>query len=66
MYPKYSELAVSNGVVAKTQVNRDVRLVRRHWRLALGAYLTMVLAGTMACATFGELERKSLVLLTLT
>ena len=66
MQHKHPESAASRRVVAQNPAKSDVCLVRRHWKLALGAYLTMVLAGTMAYATFGESEVQSLVSSTLT
>ncbi|KAJ3453466.1 hypothetical protein MRS44_014030 [Fusarium solani] len=56
MQHKHPESAVSRRVVAQNPAKGDVCLVRRHWRLALGAYLTMVLAGTMAYATFAGVK----------
>lgn len=61
MQRKHPESAASTGVAAQNPVKGAVYLVRRHWKLALGTYLTMVLAGTMTYATFGELEVQILV-----
>ncbi|RTE67877.1 hypothetical protein BHE90_017748, partial [Fusarium euwallaceae] len=52
MQRKHPEPAASRRVAAQNPAKGAVYLIRRHWKLALGAYLTMVLAGTMTYATF--------------
>ncbi|RMI96299.1 hypothetical protein CDV36_016335 [Fusarium kuroshium] len=52
MQRENSKSPAPRRVAAQNPAKGAVYLMRRHWKLALGAYLTMVLAGTMTYATF--------------
>ncbi|RSL44074.1 hypothetical protein CEP54_014838 [Fusarium duplospermum] len=52
MQRENSKSPAPRRVAAQNPAKGAFYLMRRHWKLALGAYLTMVLAGTMTYATF--------------